>query len=105
MARRGSVCVWCGRDFGRFPNDLSAEHLCPRSKGGTFGEANIEIACRRCNRARRSRSAVAYAVERESEGLAPRWDVLERDLRALASDGVRREREYARTQLRHLPEG
>lgn len=96
--------MWCGRDFGRFPDDLSAEHLCPRSKGGTLGEANVEVACRRCNRSRRSRAAVAFALEREAEGLAPRWADLGRDLAALARGGVRREREYARAQLRHLPD-
>ncbi len=61
------------------------------------------LACRPCNRARRSRPAAAWAIERERAGAAVRWPTLTRALYELEATGNRTEREYARRQLRRVP--
>lgn len=67
IARDGGCCVWCGASPWR--SDLTAEHLLPRSRGGRGLPENLAVACRRCNRRRRSRSVSAYARARLNDGL------------------------------------
>ena len=100
IERDGEACVWCGRELWR--RDLSLEHLCPRSRGGSTEEENLLVACRTCNRARRSKSPAAFARQREREGFAPRWAVIKAGLQRLSDSARRLHRDYAAEQLRHL---
>jgi hypothetical protein len=97
--RDGSGCVWCGRD--PWPGTATVDHLCPRSRGGSGELENLLIACDRCNRARRSRSAAAYVRARREEGLEPDELAIKSGLDRLGESPRRAHREYAEQQLRH----
>jgi 5-methylcytosine-specific restriction endonuclease McrA len=99
--RDGGRCLWCGAT--PWPRDRSVEHLCRRSRGGAGEGANLALACRRCNRDRRSRSASAFARERREEGMEPDFPRLRDLLERLAASGRRAHRDYAARELRHLP--
>lgn len=45
---QGGLCWWCGE----LPIDPTAEHLMPKSLGGSDAAHNIAVACRQCNWAR-----------------------------------------------------
>ena len=99
--RDGPRCVWCDREV--WPQDRTLDHVVPRSRRGRTHEANLVLACRPCNRARRSRPGVAWGIERERTGWTVRWPTLTRALHALEATGNRTEREHARGQLRRVP--
>jgi len=46
-ARDGHACVHCGER-----EDLTLDHITPRSRGGSNKPTNLVTACRRCNTAR-----------------------------------------------------
>lgn len=48
IARDGSDCWFCGRQMGE---DVTLEHLVPRSRGGGNDSANLVLAHRQCNAA------------------------------------------------------
>jgi hypothetical protein len=96
--RDGGRCVWCAREA--WPRDRTVEHLLPRSRGGRDGAHNLLPACRACNRARRSQSAVAYARRRAADGATVLADLLERGLERLAAEGTAQERRYGAKQAR-----
>ena len=97
VERDGPHCVWCGRH--PWPRDLTLEHLLPRSRGGHGTPENLTPACRRCNRARRSRPVAAYVRELADAGRAPRVDVLKAALKRLATSPRPAERDYGTRQL------
>lgn len=47
IARDGGICVRCGDD-----QDLTVDHIFPRSIGGTHAESNLRTLCRSCNSGR-----------------------------------------------------
>jgi 5-methylcytosine-specific restriction endonuclease McrA len=100
IERDGPACVWCGHEPWR--EDLSAEHLLPRSRGGSGAEANLVVACRRCNRRRGSRPVDAYVRALVLEGRAPRLPALASALERLSGSPRRIERRYAAGQLTRL---
>jgi hypothetical protein len=100
--RDGGHCVWCSAPV--WPRDRTVEHLLPRSRGGGSGAHNLLPACRACNRARRSRSAVAYARDRARDGRTVDADLLERGLDRLAAEGTPLERRYGARQARMVRE-
>jgi hypothetical protein len=57
--KQGGFCFWCGVALLTFhecyqghPQQVTAEHLRPRSEGGIDGKTNIVAACNACNGAR-----------------------------------------------------
>lgn len=50
--RDGNTCLACGSG-----EDLSLDHIIPRSKGGSHDESNLQTLCRRCNSAKNNRQA------------------------------------------------
>ena len=98
--RDGPHCVWCGRS--PWPRDLTLEHLLPRSRGGHATPENRTPACRRCNRARRSRPVAAYVRELVEAGRSPRVGALETALQRVASSRRAAERDYGTRQLELL---
>lgn len=99
--RDGGLCLWCGR--APWPSDRSLEHICPRSRGGAGESANLALACRRCNRDRRSRSVASFARERLLAGEQPDFERIEAAMDELRDSPRRAHRSYAQTELRHLP--
>ena len=104
IARDGGVCVWCGAEPWR--RDLTAEHLLPKGRGGRGLAENLAVACRACNKRRRTRSVWAFVRAQQDAAKAPRLDLLERDLARLAASSLRVHGQYGRRQLallRRLP--
>ncbi len=100
IARDGPLCVWCGREVWRA--DLTAEHLLPRSRGGRGEPENLTVACRRCNRRRRSRGVAAYVRSLTRAGTSARLDLLKRALERLAGSASGSQAAYGRRQLELL---
>jgi 5-methylcytosine-specific restriction endonuclease McrA len=50
QARMGRGCAGCGSK-----EDLTLDHIVPRSKGGPDGKANLRVLCRPCNEAKANR--------------------------------------------------
>jgi 5-methylcytosine-specific restriction endonuclease McrA len=97
ISRDGAVCVWCGRE--PWPCDLTAEHLLPRSRRGRTVPENLAVACRACNKRRRTKPVVAYVRSQLEKGLQPRVDLLRAALDRLARSGSTAHSDYARRQL------
>lgn len=47
-ARDGWHCIWCSRRLGG-EHRATLEHMVPRGRGGSDGEANLCLACETCN--------------------------------------------------------
>jgi 5-methylcytosine-specific restriction endonuclease McrA len=97
IGRDGGTCVWCGHD--PWPADLTAEHLLPRSRRGQTLPENLAVACRSCNRRRRTKPVVAYVRAQIDAGLRPRVDLLEAALARLSHSASPAHAEYAQRQL------
>lgn len=82
IERDGAVCVWCGRAPWR--NDLTAEHIVPRARGGRTSPENLTVACRICNKRRGTRPVVAFVRSLLDDGVSPRSDALLTGLGRLA---------------------
>ena len=100
IGRDGGICVWCGRAPWRA--DLTAEHLLPRARHGHGLAENLTLACRRCNRRRRTRSVAAYVRAQIDAGEHPRLDLLREALERLSRSASRRHAQYARRELQLL---
>jgi len=48
--RDGSCCCWCRKPF--LPDDLTIEHMNPKSMGGKNDLENLRLSCRPCNLSR-----------------------------------------------------
>jgi len=61
FTRQGGKCYYCGLPMwntepgGPWQLRCTAEHLTPRSEGGSNGQANIAAACAFCNHTRHKR--------------------------------------------------
>jgi hypothetical protein len=100
IARDGGACVWCGHEPWRA--DLTAEHLLPRARRGHTTAENLAVACRACNRRRRTRSVAAYARAQRDAGREPRLDLLMAALERLAGSAAAAHADYGRRQLELL---
>ena len=96
VTRDGPCCVWCGGE--PWPSDRTADHLLPRSRGGHGGYENLVLACRTCNRNRRSRAVVSYARARLAAGDTPRVNALLEALDRLARSARSEQRAYGERQ-------
>lgn len=57
-ARDGRRCVWCRKQ----PEQLTLDHVQPRSLGGSNATHNLVTCCMGCNRERGDRSLLAFAL-------------------------------------------
>jgi 5-methylcytosine-specific restriction endonuclease McrA len=96
VTRDGPCCVWCGRE--PWPADRTADHVLPRSRGGHGGYENLVLACRSCNRNRRSRAVVSYTRAKLAAGDSPRVAALLEALDRLARSARREQRDYGERQ-------
>jgi HNH endonuclease len=97
IERDGGVCVWCGR--APWIDDLTAEHLLPRSRSGRGLPENLAVACRTCNKLRRTKPVSAYVRAQLDTGRRPRLDLLHAALERLSASASREHAEYGRRQL------
>ena len=92
ILRDGAACVWCGHEPWR--SDLTAEHLLPRARRGRTAPENLAVACRACNKRRRTTPVSAYVRAQLQAGRRPRLDVLTAALRRLAASEPREQAAY-----------
>ncbi len=97
IARDGARCVWCGQQ--RWREDLTVEHLLPRTRRGRGTPENLAVACRRCNRRRGAIPVSAYVRSELEAGRAPRIDLLIAALRRLAASETPEHAAYGERQL------
>lgn len=97
IGRDDGICVWCGRK--PWAADLTAEHLLPRARRGRTVPENLAVACRSCNKRRRTKPVVAYVRSQRADGFEPRIDLIEGALERLTRSGSSAHAEYARRQL------
>jgi 5-methylcytosine-specific restriction endonuclease McrA len=97
ITRDGEGCIWCGRELWR--PDLTAEHLLPRARAGRGVPENLAIACRRCNKRRRTKSIAAYVRALTEAGERPRLDLLTAALERLSRSMSPPHARYAERQL------
>mgnify|MGYP001580414848 CR=1 FL=1 len=67
--RDSLMCLYCGKDLrNEAPENVTLDHLVPRSAGGSNDATNLCTSCRRCNCSRQDRPwmdfAPGFAVER-----------------------------------------
>jgi 5-methylcytosine-specific restriction endonuclease McrA len=96
IERDGGACVWCGREPWR--RDLTAEHLLPRSRGGRTTPENLAVACRPCNRRRRSAPVSAYVRSLARAGRAPAVERVRAAMERLAASATPAHAAYGRRQ-------
>lgn len=51
FARDGAACVYCGRE-----DNLTLDHIIPRSQGGSNDARNVAVACGSCNSSKGDRT-------------------------------------------------
>lgn len=57
------ACLYCGVDLtSAAPENVTLDHLVPRSAGGSNEATNLATACRACNCSRQDRPWVDYAT-------------------------------------------
>jgi 5-methylcytosine-specific restriction endonuclease McrA len=100
IGRDGGTCVWCGRE--PWPTDLTVEHLLPRARRGRTLPENLAVACRSCNKRRRTKPVVAYVRSQREDGYQPRTDLLATALERLGRSESLAHAEYAQRQLKLL---
>lgn len=54
FARDGWVCVYCTKAYT--PDELTLDHVIPKSKGGDSSSSNLVTACRECNNKKSDRT-------------------------------------------------
>lgn len=97
IERDGAVCIWCGREPWRA--DLTAELVLPRSRGGRGTPENIAVACRSCNKRRRTSAVTAFVRAQLATGRAPRRDLIAAALERLAASSAPQHASYGARQL------
>ena len=56
------ACAYCGRELrNALPEEVTLDHLLPRSAGGTNEAPNLITACRTCNSQRQEKPWLDYA--------------------------------------------
>ncbi len=50
IAFYGHYCWWCAKDLKE--DEMTIEHLLPRSSGGTNSWENLRLSCKQCNNSR-----------------------------------------------------
>jgi 5-methylcytosine-specific restriction endonuclease McrA len=64
-------CQYCGKIFPR--NELSIDHVMPRSYGGRSTWENVVCACYQCNKKKGGRTPVEASMKMMSQPRKPRW--------------------------------
>ena len=71
FARDNNTCQYCGQKFQK--EELSMDHIIPRSKGGPSTYTNIVTACKPCNRYKDDRTPAEAGMVLMKKPSAPRW--------------------------------
>ncbi len=71
LARDVYTCQYCGAQPGR--NELTVDHVVPRSRGGTTSWENVVAACATCNRRKGNRTPEEAQMHLHSAPSRPRF--------------------------------
>ena len=74
LARDNEICQYCGGMPGR--NDLTIDHVLPRSRGGETTWNNVVAACMRCNQRKGNRTPEEANMPLLSRPAQPRYAAL-----------------------------
>ena len=70
--RDGYTCQYCGKRFRR--QDLTIDHVLPRSRGGVSRWDNVALACLPCNARKDDRTPREAGMKLRQEPKQPRWE-------------------------------
>ena len=76
--RQGGLCFWCRSAITR--DEVTAEHMVPRSQGGSNQSWNISAACKLCNLARGTLNATKFRSMLRGKVPMRRWHIRERQI-------------------------
>jgi 5-methylcytosine-specific restriction endonuclease McrA len=76
FARDRNICQYCGKPFTR--NELSIDHVIPRSYGGKSLWDNVVCCCFNCNRKKGGKTPKQAGMEILTPPHRPRWTPLSR---------------------------
>ena len=48
-ARQGDLCIYCGTAYKKRNDELTLDHIVPKSHGGKTNLDNLQGLCKRCN--------------------------------------------------------
>lgn len=71
FARDGHLCQYCGRKFRS--DELTIDHVLPRSRGGDTSWTNCVLSCVRCNAKKGDRTPLEARMRLIREPKSPRW--------------------------------
>jgi 5-methylcytosine-specific restriction endonuclease McrA len=71
FSRDGYKCAYCGKKFNR--NDLTLDHIVPKSHGGKNGWRNTISSCKRCNNIKADRTPEQARMPLLFQPKEPRW--------------------------------
>lgn len=74
--RNNNTCWYCGSTVN--PEELTADHVFPRVKGGSNSVDNIVYVCRHCNSSKGKKDLMEWLIE---QNLTPTYYVLEQYLK------------------------
>ena len=100
FARDNHRCVYCGQVFDA--EELSADHVQPRMRGGDGSPGNLVTACRACNTRKAGRSLTQFLLdepESRRNFFAQARYVWPRHLKAVAEELARRGAVASPTEL------
>ena len=71
FSRDKYCCGYCGKSFSK--NDLTIDHIIPRSKGGTTVWNNVISCCRRCNAYKSDKTLQECRLKLKRKPKEPKW--------------------------------
>ena len=69
--RDGGYCQYCGKTFAR--QELTIDHVVPKSKGGTSTWENVVCCCGKCNRKKGGRTPEEARMKLLNKPVKPKW--------------------------------
>lgn len=66
LKTRRFACAYCGKGFQNL-NQITLDHIQPKSEGGSSRKANLNLACRACNEAKGSMSVEEFIALRNQQ--------------------------------------
>ena len=69
--RDGQKCAYCGKKFKR--DELTVDHILPRSKGGDNSWKNLITSCKKCNNIKADRTPMDAGMPLLFKATEPRW--------------------------------
>ena len=69
ILRDENICQYCAQEFAT--DDLTMDHVVPRSRGGTHTWENVVLACSKCNQKKADKMPEAFYLKLTKKPVAP----------------------------------